>query len=212
MTDKIIALTFDDGPNTTTTAEVLDVLEKYDIKASFFLIGNNINDESAKVVKRAYDMGCEIHNHSKSHPYMNEMTAEEIIEEFKYTDDKVFEITGERTKFFRPPYIAVSDTMFEKIDVPFIAGIGCNDWDDNVPADRRAMSIIRQAKDGAVILLHDAQGNSKTVEALDTIIPELKAQGYRFVTMTELFTESGVEISAEDIKIYSNIHQQYQYN
>ena len=212
MTDKIIALTFDDGPNTTTTAEVLDVLEKYDIKASFFLIGNNINDESAKVVKRAYDMGCEIHNHSKSHPYMNEMTADEIIEEFRYTDDKVFEITGERTKFFRPPYIAVSDTMFEKIDVPFIAGIGCNDWDDNVPADRRAMSIIRQAKDGAVILLHDAQGNSKTVEALDTIIPELKAQGYRFVTMTELFTESGVEISAEDIKIYSNIHQQYQYN
>lgn len=204
---KYIALTFDDGPNTTTTAEVLDVLEKYDIVASFFLIGNNITDDSAKVVKRAYDMGCEINNHSKTHPYMNEMTVDQIIEEFTYTDDKIFEITGERSKFFRPPYIAVSDDMQANIDVPFIAGFGCNDWDDNVPADRRAKMIIKQAKDGGIILLHDAQGNSKTVEALDTIIPELLAQGYRFVTVTELFNVKGIAISADDNKIYTNVLQ-----
>lgn len=212
MEEKLIALTFDDGPNTTTTNQVLDVLEKYNIKASFFLIGNNINDESAKAVKRAYDMGCEIHNHSKSHPYMNQMTVEEIIEEFTYTDDLIFEITGERSKFFRPPYIAVSQEMLDNIDVPFVAGIGCNDWDAKVTAERRAMSIIRQAKDGDVILLHDAEGNSATVEALDTIIPELQANGFRFVTMTELFAENGIEISADDFKIYTNIYQKYQYN
>ncbi len=208
---KYAALTFDDGPNTTTTAEVLDVLEKYDVIASFFLIGQNINDESAKVVRRAYDMGCEINNHSKTHPYMNQMTVEEIIEEFTYTDDKIFEITGERSKFFRPPYIAVSEDMLTRIDVPFIAGIGCNDWMDNNPADRRAMSILRQVKDGDIILLHDAEGNHMTVEALDTIIPEMLAQGYKFVTVTELFNIKGIEISGTDKKIYTNVLQQYQY-
>ncbi len=209
---KYVALTFDDGPNTTTTAQVLDVLEKYDIIASFFLIGNNINDASAEVVKRAYDMGCEINNHSKSHPYMNQMTVDEIIEEFTYTDDKIFEITGERSKFFRPPYISVSQDMLDNIDVPFIAGIGCNDWMDNNPADRRAMSILRQVKEGDIILLHDAEGNHMTVEALDTIIPEMLAQGYKFVTVSELFELNGKEISADDFKIYTNINQQYQYN
>ncbi len=209
---KYVALTFDDGPNTTTTAQVLDVLEKYDIIASFFLIGNNINDASAEVVKRAYDMGCEINNHSKTHPYMNQMTVDEIIEEFNYVDDKIFEITGERSKFFRPPYIAVSQEMLDNIDVPFIAGIGCNDWLDNNPADRRAMSILRQVKEGDIILLHDAEGNHMTVEALDTIIPEMLAQGYKFVTVSELFELNGKEISADDIKIYTNINQQYQYN
>lgn len=211
MADKIVALTFDDGPNTTTTNQVLDMLEKYDVVASFFLIGNNINDASAEVVRRAYNMGCEIHNHSKTHPYMNTMTAEEIIEEFTYTDDKIFEITGERSKFFRPPYIAVSDRMFENIDVPFVAGIGCNDWDDRIPADRRTLMIMRQVKDGDVILLHDAEGNDLTVEALDTLIPQLKAEGYRFVTMTELFEEKGIAISPDDTKIYTNVLQQYQY-
>lgn len=209
---KYVALTFDDGPNTTTTAQVLDVLEKYNIIASFFLIGNNINDASAEVVKRAHDMGCEINNHSKTHPYMNQMTVDEIIEEFTYVDDKIFEITGERSKFFRPPYIAVSQEMLDNIDVPFIAGIGCNDWMDNNPADRRAMSILRQVKDGDIILLHDAEGNHMTVEALDTIIPEMLAQGYKFVTVSELFEINGKEISADDKKIYTNINQKYQYN
>ncbi len=211
MADKIVALTFDDGPNTTTTNQVLDMLEKHDVVASFFLIGNNINDASAEAVRRAYNMGCEIHNHSRTHGYLNTMTAEEIIEEYTYTDDKIFEITGERSKFFRPPYIAVSDTMFTAIDVPFIAGIGCNDWDDRIPADRRTLMIMRQVKDGDVILLHDAEGNDLTVEALDTLIPQLKAEGYRFVTMTQLFEEKGIAISADDTKIYTNVLQQYQY-
>ncbi len=211
LTDKIIALTFDDGPNTTTTVQVLDLLQKYDITASFFLIGNNINGESAEVVKRAYDIGCEIHNHSQSHPDMTKLTADRIKEEFEFTDSKVFEITGEHTKFFRPPYIAVNDLMLETLDVPFIAGIGANDWDDNISAEKRARAILRKAKDGDVILLHDAAGNDKTVEALDTIIPELKAQGYTFVTMTQLFKYRNVEISAEDTKIYTNVLQEYQY-
>lgn len=207
---KYIALTFDDGPNTTTTNEVLDKLEKYDIVASFFLIGNNITDDSAKAVKRAYDMGCEINNHSRSHSNMTELSAEEIQAEYDYVDEKVFEITGEHTKFFRPPYIAVHQIMFDNIDVPFIAGIGANDWEERMTAEKRAKTILKQAKDGDIILLHDMEGNSATVEALDTIIPELQAQGYKFVTVSGLFEAKGISPDME--KVYTNVTQKNMYN
>lgn len=207
---KVIALTFDDGPSATTTNEVLDKLEKYGIVASFFLVGDNITDESAKTVKRAYDMGCEINNHSRSHSNMTELSAEDIQAEYQYVDEKVFEITGEHTKFFRPPYIAVHQVMFDNIDVPFIAGISASDWDDRMTAEKRARTILKQAKDGDIILLHDMEGNSATVEALDTIIPELQAQGYKFVTVSELFEAKGIDPDME--KVYTNVMQKYQYN
>lgn len=199
----MIALTFDDGPNTTTTNQVLDKLELYGVPASFFLIGNNISSGSAEVVKRAYQMGCEIDNHSKSHGYMNQMTPEEIIEEVQYVSDKVEEITGEPTKFFRPPYIATNADMYANIDMPFICGAGCNDWDNKVTVQERIDNTINQVQDGTIILLHDAQGNFQTVEALDTIIPTLLEQGYQFVTVSELFEAKGVEINPDDTTLYT---------
>lgn len=208
---KYIALTFDDGPNTTTTMQVLDALEKYDIVASFFLVGNNINDESAKAVKRAFDMGCEINNHSKTHSNMATMSAEDIKAELEFTDSKILEITGVAPKFFRPPYISVSTDMFDAIDLPFIAGAGCNDWEDKVTAEMRSKRTIRQAKDGTIILMHDAEGNSQTVEALDTIIPELLSQGFEFVTVSQLFELEGIETSPESSIIYSNVFQTTMY-
>ena len=91
---KVIALTFDDGPNTTTTGEVLDVLEKYGVRGTFFLIGDNINEQSAENVKRAYQMGCEIANHSKTHSYMNKMSDEDIKAEIAFTNEKIKDIIG----------------------------------------------------------------------------------------------------------------------
>ncbi len=201
----VIALTFDDGPNTTTTNQVLDLLEKYQVRASFFLVGSNINEETSKVVKRAHDMGCEINNHSKTHSYMDKMTAEDIKAEVDFVSEKVKEITGEDTKFFRPPYIAVNDTMYQSIDMPFISGYGCNDWDDKVDVNRRLAVMRRYAKDGVIFLLHDAQGNDKTVEMLDTLIPELIEEGYQFATVSELFEAKGAAISGEDTNLYSEV-------
>ncbi len=189
--DKVIALTFDDGPNTTTTNEILDLLEQYDAKASFFLIGDNINEESAVSVKRAYDMGCEINNHSKTHSHMAGMTVEEIQAEVNYVDERVYEITGEYTKFFRPPFIATSQTMYDAIEQPFICGFDCKDFMADVTAEDRANAIIGNAKDGLIVLLHDAAGNDQTVEALKTVIPTLQEEGYDFVTLTELFERQG---------------------
>lgn len=200
-----IAITFDDGPNATTTMEVLDILEKYQVRASFFLIGTNINDESAKSVKRAFDLGCDIENHSKTHSYMDKMTADEIKDEVAYVNDKVKEITGATPKFFRPPYIAVNSTMYDNIDMTFISGLGCNDWDDKVTAEYRAKYLEKKAADGVIFLLHDAEGNSKTVEALDKAIPILLEKGFQFATISELFELKGVEISGTDTNIYSEL-------
>ncbi|MGN0665639.1 MAG: polysaccharide deacetylase family protein [Huintestinicola sp.] len=199
----VIALTFDDGPNNTTTVQVLDLLDKYQVRASFFLVGNNITESTADTVKRAYDMGCEINNHSKTHGYMNKMDAETITEEVNFVSDKVMEITGEPTRFFRPPFIAVSGEMYDNIDMPFICGVGCNDWDNKVTVRERIDKTIEQVKDGTIILLHDSAGNNQTVEALDTIIPQLLAEGYQFATVSELFEAKGIEISGDDTNMYT---------
>lgn len=203
--DKAVALTFDDGPNTTITHEVLDVLEKHGIIASFFVVGDNINEESEKAVKRAYALGCEINNHSKTHSHMDKMSAEDIKAEYEFTDRKVFEITGEHTRFFRPPYIAVGDAMWESISVPFIAGLGCDDWDFNVPVDTRVSVITEGVTDGTIILMHDFESNRMTVEAIDRIIPALKEQGYAFTTVSGLFEAKGITPVTK--KVYSNVLQ-----
>ena len=199
----VVALTFDDGPNLTTTVEVLDKLEQYGVSATFFLIGNNITPETEEIVKRTYEMGCEIANHSKTHSDMTKLSAEEIQAEAAAVSEQVEAITGEAPRFFRPPYILVNDRMYDNIDMPFICGAGCNDWEDQVSAKQRAETTLNQIQDGMIILLHDFEGNTKTVEALDEIIPGLQEKGYQFVTVSQLFELKNVTISAEDKNLYT---------
>lgn len=206
---KHIALTFDDGPNTETTPQVLEKLEKYGITASFFLVGDNITAESAEVSRAAFGKDCEICSHSRTHSAMPELTAEEIRAEIEFTDSKIKEITGAAPRFFRPPYIAVNDVMLDNIDKIFIAGIGAEDWLDEVTAEMRAEKILVQAKNGSIILLHDMQGNSRTVAALDLIIPALQNDGYEFLTVSELFAAEGIEPKRG--VIYSNVLQKEMY-
>ncbi len=204
---KVIALTFDDGPNTTTTNEVLDVLEENGIVASFFVIGTNINEQTVPVMQRAAAMGCEINSHSMTHSYMNGMKEEEITAEIESVNKLIEDAVGSVPKFFRPPYIATSGRMYRLIDQTFISGYGCNDWDSKVDVKMRVEKTLEQAEDGAIILLHDAAGNYQTVEAIKQIIPELKAQGYEFVTVSELFHAKGVELNPDLMTIYSKVPQ-----
>lgn len=204
-TKPVIALTFDDGPNTTTTKQVLEVLDKYGVKASFFVIGNNINENSAQVMKLAHDKGHEINNHSQTHSYMTKMSVEEIQAEIAYVDELVEKYTGEKTKYFRPPYIDVNTKLYDAIDIPFICGVGCDDWNANVNVETRVEKTLSQVKDGVIILLHDAEGNYQTVEAIDQIIPKLLEEGYQFATVSELFEAKGVTPHPLETKIYSYV-------
>lgn len=202
---KLIALTFDDGPNTTTTMQVLDLIEQYGITASFYVVGNNINDDSKAAMIRAVSLGCEIENHSQTHSAMTEMTAEEIAAEIKFTSDKIEAVTGRKPKFFRPPYIAFNQLMYDTIDLTFICGNGAEDYLDEVTPEMRYERIMKQVCDGMIILLHDAEGNFRTVEALKMLIPKLLDEGYEFVTTTQLFERSGV--TPQKNSIYTNVHQ-----
>lgn len=203
--EKLIALSFDDGPNLVTTPKVLDVLEENGIVASFFLIGNNINDESSAMMKRAQELGCDLENHSLTHSQMSFMTEEQIKEEIAATSALIRKYAGTEPEFFRPPYINHNDLMHQAIDLTFICGQGCNDWEADVTAEFRAKSVIEHAEDGQIVLLHDFEGNDNTVEALKTIIPELKAQGFKFVTVPELFKAKGITPEPNNGKIYTNV-------
>lgn len=202
----IIALTFDDGPNTVTTPQVLDLLEEHGIVASFFLIAQNITPESAQVVRRALAMGCDIENHTLTHPHMNELSVEEIRAEVDACTEKIVEITGREPAFFRPPFIAVSREMYDNIGMTFICGIGCEDWVPAVTAEERAERVLANAEDGQIVLLHDMQGNQNTVDALKTIIPELKKRGYEFVTVSQIFEKKNV--TPQHGWLYSNALQE----
>ena len=184
---KYLALSFDDGPNLTTESKMLDVLAKHKVPATFFVIGQNINEESAANMKRALKQGCEIGNHSLTHPMMSMMDEEQVKAEIKATSGKIEKITGKRPKFFRPPYINVKPEMYDWIDLTFICGKGCEDWEASVGKEARRQGIIDNAEPGAIYLLHDFEGNEATVDALDEAIPVLKAQGYVFVTVGQLF-------------------------
>jgi len=206
MEKKYCSLTFDDGPNLghdTTMNDMLDLLEKYNIKASFFLIGNKINKENEKVIKRAFDMGCDIENHSWTHPDMAKLTREEILDEYNKCDEAIIKITGKKPEFFRPPYISVSNLMHEVIETPFICGHGCKDWEPEVSADERIKLMKEGTKDGVLYLLHVMEGNTNTLKALETFIPELLSQGYTFVTVPEMFKIKGISTQGHSGKLYT---------
>ena len=187
---KYISLTFDDGPNLgddSTMNDMLDILEKHGVTASFFLIGNKTNENNIKVIKRAFEMGCDIENHSWTHPVMSDLSKEEIQKEYELCDQAIIKITGKKPEFFRPPYMAVSPLMHEVIETPFICGVGCQDWEADVSAEERFNKLMQARQDGVLYLLHVMEKNTATLEAVDRIIPILKEEGYTFVTVPQMF-------------------------
>jgi len=202
---KLIALTFDDGPSATTTAQVLDKLQQNNAVASFFLVGSNVNSSKQAVMQRMLNMGCEIHSHSWSHSYMSQMSTWEIQKEMNDTAGAIYQQVGLYPQFFRPPYIDYNNTMFQAIDNPFINGINVEDWDSSVSTQQRINRLLSQAKDGDIVLLHDSEGNWQTVEALDGMIQGLRNQGFALVTVSQLFELKGVN-AYQEYKIWSNVN------
>lgn len=209
---KKIALTFDDGPNNTVTPLILDLLEEYGAKATFFLIGEKISDETAKVMRRTVKMGCEIENHSFTHTAMTELSEEDRRTEIEKTSELIKKYTKTKVCFFRPPYIAMNEEVAKDIDYPLICGEGCDDWDENVSAETRIKAVLGNACDGQIVLLHDTYYNYKTYEALKTIVPELIARGYELVTLNELFASYGVAPEARTGRMYSRIEKEEDHN
>lgn len=181
--DKLIALTFDDGPN-YNTGKVLDVLAKYNVKATFFVLGSKAKDNK-KILKREYDSGMEIGNHTFNHLLLTKYKENVIKDEIDKTSSVIFEVTGRYPKLLRPSY-GVYNNIVKKIgNMPIIIwDIDTLDWKYH-NSKRIASRVINKVKDGDIILMHDIY--SATANSLNIIIPELQNRGYTFVTIPELF-------------------------
>lgn len=194
MKEKQLALTFDDGPNTGTMVEILALLEEFGAKATFFVVGSNITPASASVIREAHRRGHEIGNHGWSHLHMTRLEAQQAAWEVSSLQTRVAQITGAEPTLFRPPYIDVSEDLRKQIPMPFISGSGNNDWDAACTVEQRIEGALRDARDGAILLMHCFAQNDATVAALKTILPELQRRGYRMVTVSRLFADKGIPL------------------
>ena len=187
----LIALTFDDGPLDETTNDILDTLEKYDVKSTFFVIGQNA-EKHPEIVKREFSSGHEIANHTYSHPVLTHLGEKKIRSQIEKTNDIVKEITGVSPKLVRAPTGSVNKLVKKTVNSPLIYWtVDTRDWQTK-SAKKTIKNVLDQARDGAIILMHDVQPS--TVEAIKTIIPELQERGFSMVTVSEMFRLKNISL------------------
>ena len=183
--NKVIALTFDDGPG-PYTAHLLDVLDQYGAKATFFLIGSKVSSQ-ANVVRSIHARGHQLGNHSWSHPELPKLPVDQIAGEIDRTNDAIKQATGVTPAILRPPYGAVNGVVLEQLRLRGMSSIlwsvDTRDWADR-NSDIVCSRAVAGARPGAVILMHDIHQTS--VNAVPCILNALKQQGYSFVTVQGL--------------------------
>ena len=189
---KAIALTFDDGPS-KQTRKILATLAEYDGRATFFTVGERLDDYS-ETLKMIYDSGCQIGMHTYSHANLRKLSKSEILDEINKTNDLIYKYTGEYSHLVRPPYGAVNDKVKATVEQPMINwSIDTRDWESR-DANSVYNEIMNNVEDGDIILMHDLY--SSTAEAVSRVVPELVAQGYQLCTVDELFKLKGIELTA----------------
>lgn len=189
-TRKTIALTFDDGPGSFTN-RLLDCLEKNNAKATFFLVGKEI-ESFPDEVKRMEALGCEIGNHSYDHTDFTTLSAEDISSQISKTDSLIKDLAGHEATVLRPPYGSINDTVRSSAGKPIIIwSVDTLDWKTR-DAQQTIDNVLSSAQDGAIILMHDIY--SATVDAVETIVPKLIEEGYDLVTVHELAEAHGVTL------------------
>ena len=193
---RMIALTFDDGPN-YNTSKIIDVLNKYDIKATFFVLGSRaINNKD--ILKKMADSGMEIGNHTYNHLLLTKYDENKIRSEIEDTSEVIYSATKKRPKLLRPSYGSVNNKIKKVANMPIIIwDIDTLDWKYH-NSKRITSRVVNKVRDGDIILMHDIY--SASLNALSNIIPILQDNGYEFVTIDELFYYKG--ISLENGKVY----------
>ena len=192
---KMVALTFDDGPNYNTT-RVLDILEKYGIKATFFILGCNIKGNE-KIIERMDKLGMEIGNHMYSHKLLTKLSNDTIKEEVKKVDSLVFDIIERYPTLIRPSYGTVNKRIKKVMNRPIVIwNVDTLDWKYH-NSKKIAARVMRDVDDGDIILMHDIY--RATANSLEKVIPELLEEGYQFVTVSELLYYKGVEMKAGNV-------------
>ena len=184
----VIAITFDDGPHPQNTPRLLDMLKERGIKATFFMVGKCATTWPA-VVKRIADEGHEVANHSWSHPNLAPMKETRIMDQLQQTHDAIVKACGVAPILYRPPYGSIRMTQRKAIHDRFgyptiLWDVDPLDWQSPRTVTKVHNRILAQTKPGSIILCHDI--HEPTIDAMPSVLDELLARGYRFVTVTEL--------------------------
>nr|MBP7473089.1 glycosyltransferase [Prevotella sp.] len=206
--DKELLITFDDGPDNRWTPKILDILKHYHVHAAFFLVGLQA-EQNVPLVKRIYDEGNLVGNHTFTHRNIANVSPNRTFAELKLTRLLIECITGHSTILFRPPYNADSEPANMEELVPVVLArqqnyidvgesIDPEDWEPGITADQIFNRVVKQVKQGAghVILLHDAGGDTRkeTIKALPRIIEYFQKHGYKFVTLDKILNRDRDEL------------------
>ena len=202
---KLLALTYDDGPNEPWTLKLLEVLEKHGVSATFFMVGRfvRLRPEIARAVAQS---GHAVGNHAFSHPNLIFAGASRLRQELEETSKTIEEATGERPLLFRPPFGGRRPGTFalaRELNMgPVMWRVTCYDWSAKSP-QQILQHARRQIRGGELILLHDGghlrigEDRSATVRATDELIAEYKERGYAFVTVPEMMKLSSGQPASE---------------
>lgn len=207
-TEKLIALTYDDGPNSSTTNRILTALEENNSVATFFIIGNRI-DNNTETIQRAIDMGCEIANHTDGHKYLNEISDTERSSQINSVNEKMKSDFGYDVELLRAPggkYKGVTDS----VGMPLIQwSIDTNDWrhkDTSKPRSEEQRQkemndiiddVMASVKSGDIILMHDIY--EFTADMSEILIPKLVAAGFKLVTVSEMYEAYGQDMKNGEV-------------
>lgn len=183
----MMALTFDDGPG-ERTGEILDILEKYDAHATFFMQGKNVSSNK-KIIQRMKDLDCELGNHSYDHPEFTK-EADGGSTQVGKTNELLKEACGQAATVMRPPYGAINDTVSASVGMPMILwNVDTLDWKTK-NTQMTIDNVLANADDGDIVLMHDI--HSTTVDAVIELIPKLITNGYQLVTVSEMAEARGI--------------------
>lgn len=188
--EKAVAFTFDDGPHPLYTKQLLDIFNRVNGKATFFMIAQEM-DACEDLAAEVHNAGHEIANHTYTHPDLTTLTLEEARAELQRADERIRRITGKPVLNFRPPYFGVNEDIFSLATALGYHSIGCvngeaKDWEQ--PGVDYIIDHTRPTIDrGSILLFHDGYGDRmQTVEAVRVLVDELALEGYRLITVSEL--------------------------
>ncbi len=190
ISKPMIALTFDDGPSCYTYI-ILNQLEKYHAHATFFVVGSRVKKYS-NIINRAHSLGCEIGNHTYSHPSLPSLSTSSVKSQISKTDTAIKNLIGHAPKLFRPPYGSYNSRVADNAGKPLILwSIDTRDWQTHSKS-ATVSKVLSSVKDGDIILMHDLY--LPTCRAAKELIPKLKAKGYQLVTVSELAKYKGYKL------------------
>lgn len=198
--DKQIAISFDAAWGADKTLKILEILKKYDVTATFFLVGFWI-DKFPEEVKAIAESGCEIGNHSNNHYNMPKLSAEEIDKELQYVNTRVNELTGLTPKVFRPPFGDYSNLLIDRVEANGMKTIQWSvdslDW-KGISASEITSRVTKGISSGGIVLFHNNSDN--ILEALPLVLSNFINNGYKLVTMSELIYTENYYIDSNGIQ------------